>query len=547
MFHTKAPAAPVPQFGADGMRSMDLRTDPFMSSMAPPGMVAAPVGAAPQQQQQKKAVPEDKLQILEITFRRAENLPPPEKGGKKQVFPVAVCEVEGKPESRIQTPMCTNHNKTNPVWGTEPAYFKAHVEEWEEGDTLTFTIQDEDATSTFVIGRKDLQYKDYKNGYEWWLPLEVARMKRYPEGWPYAAIQLKIQLVQGIKLTAEDPWMTRENLAPAKHRGCCAGCGDACFNCRMWCCRRLTTCCLCTWVQSKWCCMMGCMLCGVSFLECNLMCGMVWDWMTGKESLRELRRDCAKRLRLPDAEDDEDDQDTACCCVPLRMAVFLISVLSTFNAVLSVFFPGSGGVGTGGYDVTSRVIVGATQITGLFFGPIGCMGAYDLNVNLLSAYNTYQLVRLAGMFLMFYRDIPLLSDCDLWKTDINAAIAKYGWNPAMYNVAMGNNCLQTTTSFALISVFSVIIYVYLISLTRKLIWDTEMTPKYLLAMPRDVPSGSFVRHNRTQGRSKPPYEALLGKKATQQRGLLSANQQGGLVGQPVYGAAPGMNPQNFSY
>merc|ERR1719198_2078788 len=126
---------------------------------------------------------------------------------------------------------------------------------------------------------------------------------------------------------------------------------------------------------------------------------------------------------------------------------------------------------------------------------------------------------------MLYLDVPLLSDCNLWRTDLNAAIAKWGWNPTMYNVAMGNNCLQTQIDFVCSAVFTLVVYTYLISLTRRLIWDTEQTPKYLLAMPRDNPNGAFVKHNRTQGRAKPPYGAILGEAAPMgPKGTLETNK-----------------------
>lgn len=482
------------------------------------------------QQQLQPQVPDGPL-ALEITIRKAENLPPL-KGAKKDGFPVAVCEIKGKPSCRIQTPMCVNMNRTNPKWGRDPDYFRAVLEGWVQGDALTFMVQDEDGATATVVGMKDLTFEEYQNGYEWWLPLEVAKMKQYPEGWPYAAVQVKVQLVHPIRLTEEDPFMSRQNLAPLQKQG---PLDNWCFPFRLWCCRRLKVCGLATCINSKWCCLMSCLCCGVGWLECGKICGMTWSWMSGKASLKELRQDCAKRFRLPDGEDDMEDQETACCCVPLRLAIFLISVMSTLVAIFAVMYPGQGA--SAGYDVKSRMVVGVTQLTGLFFGPIGILGAYQLDVNLLYAYNYYQLARLAGMFYSFYTDITLLSDCNLWKTNINGAIAQYGWNPQMYNVAMANSCLQTTINFALTCVFTVMVYVYLVSLTRKLIWECEQAPKYLLAMPKDTPNGSFIKYNVTQGRSKPPYGSLLGKQAPAgQQGILQTNQQ-----QPGYGAV-GANP-----
>lgn len=416
-----------------------------------------------------------------------------------------------------------------------------------------------------IIGLKELTYEEYQNGYEWWLPLEVAKMVHYKEEWPYAAVQVKIQFVHGVPLQG-DPFMMNAGAIKPKSTFCEKWCWNCCLPCRMACYRCSWVCAMTTWVNTKWCCLMTMVTCYLGCAECCTLCTYTWDWCTGKQSLRDLRRTCAKKYRLADADDDDDDgvEDTACCCVPLRTAVFLISVLSTVNAMVAFFFPrllSDSDYKAGGYSVQSRVVVGATQITGVFFGPIGCLGAYELNVSLLNTYNYYQLLRLGGMFFMFYTDIPLLADCNLWRTDLNAAIKQYGWNPAMYQVAMGNSCLQAQIDFALAAFFSLVIYTYLISLTRRLIWDTEQTPRYLLAMPRDTPNGSFVKFNRTQGRSKPPYGSILGDAAPMgPKGKLESTTPGqqrntqGLVGPPVMmpqvpGAMPpgGMGPQNFRY
>lgn len=262
-----------------------------------------------------------------------------------------------------------------------------------------------------------------------------------------------------------------------------------------------------------------------------MVCSMTWSWCMGKNSLVDLRHDCAKRFRLPDLDEEEEQMDTACCCVPLRTAVFVVSLFSTFSAVLA-FLGYTEQRFSGGYCLTSATVVGAMQVCGAFFGPVGMMGAFELNVNFLKTYNYFQFCRMAGMVIMFYTDIPLLSDCNTWRTDINEAIKMHGWNPALYNVAMGNGCLQAQSDFLLGGVLSAVIYMYLISLTRRLIWDTEFTPRYLLAMPHECPSGAFTQFSRTQGKSKPPYGALLGYDVTSQKGKF-AFEKNNLVGQPV--------------
>jgi len=516
--------------------AVDLSQNPFLQhgvqGSANQGQGSRPPqaqGAQGAQQPAAKAGPK----ILEVVMRKAEGLPPPHKdtalsrfegnlekmvtgthragtaqgATKKSVFPVCTCELKGNPRTRFQTEPAFNKSITNPVWTTEPW----HLEDWQSSDVLIFAIKMGDQ----VVAMKELPYSSYKNGYEWWISLDVADMKRFPDGWPYAAVQVKIQFIDGVKLTQADPWMTELD---EKKRGCCDDCKTSCSSCftgcSMWCSRRCLVCACCCVTNFKWLCKMCCLTCLLCCFECCGVCKMAWSCCLGKQNMRELRRDCAKRFKLPDADEDEEEMDTACCCVPLRTAVFVISVISTVNAMQSFFFPGFlMGESTrfcGGYAVASKVVVGGAQLTGLFFGPVGAFGALELSVSLLNMYNYYQIIRMFGTFFMIYTDVPLLADCNVWRTDINAAIAKHGWNPAMYNVAMGNSCLQSQIDFLLGTAFHVAMYLYLISLTRRLIWDTEQTPKYLLAMPRELPNGAFVKHSRTQGRAKPPYGAILG-------------------------------------
>jgi hypothetical protein len=286
--------------------------------------------------------------------------------------------------------------------------------------------------------------------------------------------------------------------------------------------RGCRTCCL----NFRQCCIVDYWMCCICCLECGNTARMCWLWCTGKQSLRSLRRVCARKCNLPfDPAVSDTEGDTACCCIPLRTAVFVLSLWTTFVAFCYVVLPKSMNADksfTGGYDMKSRVIVGLVQLTGLFFGPIGCVGALELRISLLTAYNLFQMTRLFAMFFLLFCDVPLLRDCDVWRTDLNQAIKKHGWNPSMYEVAMANKCLEVQIDFVIGLTLFMFVYTYNISLTRRLIWDIEDTPKYLLAMPRDVPSGAFLMYSRTQGKSKPPYGALDG-----------TDQGESLVGQPT--------------
>lgn len=301
-------------------------------------------------------------------------------------------------------------------------------------------------------------------------------------------------------------------------------------------------------------CICGYASCCICCIELWRVWAMACNWCLGRNSLIDLRRQCARRCSLPydPAVADDGDKVTGCCCVPLRTAIFMLSLFSVVVALIAFLEPNS----AEGLAVSSHMVSGVVEIAGFFFGALGAIGAWELQANLLVMYNYFQIARLLAKCYMMYTDAPLLLDCELWRTDINAAIKKYGWNPSMYNMAMENYCSQSLLSFVIINTFLFWLYVYLISLTRKLIWFCETAPKYLLSMPKEAPSGVFRTVYRTQGKSRPPYGAIDGDDLW---GISREKEHSGLVGAPVglvhkpalfdpnLSRAPGKRPMQFNY
>lgn len=256
------------------------------------------------------------------------------------------------------------------------------------------------------------------------------------------------------------------------------------------------------------CCLADCWCCCVCCHEVRRLFGMCCNWCLGRNSLRDLRRQCAQRCKLPydPSIADDDDKETALCCIPLRTAVFILSLFSVVVALKDLFAPSS----AEGLALSSHVVSGVVELAGLIFGTLGAAGACQLKVTLLIMYNYFQFARLCAKCFMMYTDAPILMDCDLWRTDVVAAAEKHGWIPDMYEIAMNNRCTLTQIEFVSWNIFCFWLYVYLISLTRKLIWNCEETPKYLISMHRESPSGAFITYGRTDGKPRPPYGAIDG-------------------------------------
>jgi len=186
---------------------------------------------------------------------------------------------------------------------------------------------------------------------------------------------------------------------------------------------------------------------------------------------------------------------TMLCCVPLRTGVFLNAF---FTMLVSIFMIASKEHTeefmrkfSGGYALTSRVVIGFIEVTGVLWGIMGIMGTVLVKNSYIRVYNWYQIVRVCAWFGMYYSDVPLLLNCELWRSDITKAIKLYGWNPVMYNIAMGNECYQERMDFLIFSFISLLFFIYLITCNMRLQATLEQEPRYLLRVPKETPMGSF--------------------------------------------------------
>eukprot|EP00747_Dinoflagellata_sp_TGD_P165376 gnl/TRDRNA2_/TRDRNA2_186571_c0_seq1.p1 gnl/TRDRNA2_/TRDRNA2_186571_c0~~gnl/TRDRNA2_/TRDRNA2_186571_c0_seq1.p1 ORF type:complete len:470 (+),score=74.17 gnl/TRDRNA2_/TRDRNA2_186571_c0_seq1:130-1539(+) len=198
-------------------------------------------------------------------------------------------------------------------------------------------------------------------------------------------------------------------------------------------------------------------------------------------------------------------RETMCMCVPLRTAVFLNASITCFTSILMVtckrFFSGLRVI-NGGYCLTSSVIIGFIEYTGIAWGVIGVIGAVRLKTSYIRIYNYYQMARVTSWIGMYYTDTPLLWNCELWRTDIKAAVKAQGWNPVMYDIAMGNQCEQQRSLFMFCSTFGLFFFIYLIMVNQRLQEELETEPRYLIRQAKDLADGAFYTQSLGQ-RAKP--------------------------------------------
>lgn len=165
------------------------------------------------------------------------------------------------------------------------------------------------------------------------------------------------------------------------------------------------------------------------------------------------------------AKPEEPTIETCCLCIPLRLGVFLNCFATVFVSISMLVFKSQMDdalrVFGGGYVVKSAVIIGFIEITGCMWGVLGLLGVYHEKLKFVRTYNYYQMVRIAAWVMMYYTDLPVLLNCEMWITNIDGALKKYGWNETMYRIAYSGGCFYERIAFIVFSTLGFIFFSYL--------------------------------------------------------------------------------------
>lgn len=479
-------------------------------------------------------VPMGMQRLLQVTIVGARGLRDREgtlnRGPSK---PYVVCEIVNKRRSRFKTSVVTNKKEVE--WNVTQS-----LPEYVDGDFLKFTVVDKGMLSSTEIGEAVLSPDQFmKNGYQGWLSLDDPHKEGKDYKFPYLNVSINFQDA-AIDLGA-DPFMASLQGLPEDRRGWCgtycSGCKDCLYSCG-WQMRQCLS-------RMKYASVVCCMQCNVWCIGCGIFLQKLWGVCMGKNTLHSLRAYMVRNCGM-DSKNHLDiaDQDVACCCIPLRTMIFFLAANNFTIACMLLFartsVPEGDRVLSGGYSLQSKVLNDMVETSGIFFAPFGLVGAVALDKNHLETYNHWQFFRLATWCLSYFMDEPLLWHCELWRSDVQKATEMYGWNPTMYEIAINQRCTEEFLIFICLSIFSVLINMYNVSLVRRLIADVNDEPRYLLHMPMDTPSGAFFSYSYSQGKSYAPY-AALGKKAMPPPAshVASPASHGSASSHAPFGQAPG--------
>lgn len=186
---------------------------------------------------------------------------------------------------------------------------------------------------------------------------------------------------------------------------------------------------------------------------------------------------------------------TMCLCMPLQLGTLLTAGLQVLISFLYVvdrpFFSAFFRPFTGGYALSSAIAVGAVEVSGLIFGLVGVLGAWNTKRRYVATYNYWQFARLVVWVYVFVVDIPLLFHCEDWVNNVEKATDRMGWNQVMFDIAMSASCPHERVRFLVLSLIAMVVFMYLVFATSRYIEFLDRSPRHLLRVPKDLSSGIF--------------------------------------------------------
>lgn len=240
-------------------------------------------------------------------------------------------------------------------------------------------------------------------------------------------------------------------------------------------------------------------------------------------TIKELRATCLKTCNLSKLgagrARGEVEADVACCCVPLRTAVFLVSLNSSLTGVCFILFQEGKSSGEmdslalfeGGFSFTNRAIYGILVIVGALMGLFGIMGAVQLLGRYVRYFMYFMFCHFVALAFSLIHDIPIILNCEEWKTNLEGSIKEYGWNELMYSIAVKNECWQERWAYFIGSAWQLIYVLYVVNICQRLCAELDEEPRFLLKVHKDHPDGVFYTKSLAcRTREPPPRPPVLG-------------------------------------
>lgn len=249
---------------------------------------------------------------------------------------------------------------------------------------------------------------------------------------------------------------------------------------------------------------------------------------------------------------------TMCMVVPLRLGCFVHGILTLFISLSLLLLQGYGEWFFIGVDKHSRIIIRILEVTGALISTNAIFGSWNADVAQLRIWLVYQLLRAAGWAGVMIINLPLMYECQKFSEDVQGAIHEFGWKPQMYEISVENECDWVQPTHFLVSIYLLLILLYLAYSTWVLIQDIEERIPFVMASkhvdqnvlkcaagrpPRGMWSGSAEAERRLVQDHAGEHEGLLGAGTGLESYLANRERGEANKGSHVPWRADGVGPQ----
>lgn len=132
---------------------------------------------------------------------------------------------------------------------------------------------------------------------------------------------------------------------------------------------------------------------------------------------------------------------------------------------------------SGGYNPRMLSLQTIVGVIGVAFAPLGLMGVFDGKIHWIRAFNTFQIMKIAAMALVFAADLVVLRRCEGWAGGLEAQIHP---NPSLYAVSRKGLCATARFYYFVGFAVDVSLNIYFAWVTHDLCKKLECHPAYAI-------------------------------------------------------------------
>lgn len=159
-----------------------------------------------------------------------------------------------------------------------------------------------------------------------------------------------------------------------------------------------------------------------------------------------------------------DPRHVVLFCFPARLLNFINGLLTLFFSLtlfilrerFDLFFLG------GGYIASSRMFLGISDFAGIWGGIFGAYAAYKNDSKWLSYFLYFQFYRFVNLIVCCIYDMPAITACELWLTNLHEMVNQVGFSPPLFKIAFEGRCEAERSAYISVTVLLLVLLFYLL-------------------------------------------------------------------------------------